>query len=322
MNWWQFWFEVILRSYRRIGALGREMRARRGRIFVIGVPMVWLGVLFALPLMIVVGISFAEVATAQPPYTRLLDLESAGYLNLRLYLGNYALLIEDPFYLNTYLSSLKVAAVTTVLTLLIGYPLALGIARAPERWRLPLIMLVVLPFWTSFLLRIYAWIGLLNPNGTLNQVLLGLGLIDAPLQLLHSTFSLYLGLVYCYLPFMVLPLVATLIRMDQTLIEAAADLGARPLRTFVAITLPLSMPGVIAGSLLVFIPVVGEYVVPELLGDKDTTMIGKLLWTEFFYNGDWPLASALTVAMLLFIVVPILVFEHVQNQRRKLEGEG
>jgi putrescine transport system permease protein len=254
------------------------------------------------------------MALASPPYTPMLQWAEQRTLSLSLHLGNYAFLWEDPLYVAAYLNSLKVAAVSTVLCLLIGYPMAYAIARAPAGWRIVLLMLVILPFWTSFLIRVYAWIGLLQGNGLINHLLLSLGLIDQPLVLLHSNFAVYLGIVYSYLPFMILPLYATLVRMDLTLLEAAADLGSPPWKSFLTVTLPLSLPGVVAGSLLVFIPAVGEFVIPDLLGGPDSLMIGKVLWTEFFSNRDWPVASAVAVAMLLIILVPLLLFQRVEER--------
>ncbi len=224
------------------------------------------------------------------------------------------MLAEDSLYLDAFGNSLRVAAVSTLICLLIGYPMALGIARARERLRVPLLLLVVLPFWTSFLIRVYAWIGILKGNGLVNNLLMGLGWIDTPLKLLHTDFALYLGIVYGYLPFMVLPLYATLSRMDNSLLEAAADLGCRPLSAFWRVTVPLSIPGIVAGSLLVFVPAVGEFVIPDLLGGPDSLMIGKLLWSEFFNNRDWPVAAALAVALLALLVVPVLLFERYREK--------
>jgi putrescine transport system permease protein len=226
----------------------------------------------------------------------------------------YARMGQDGLYLAAYLSSLKFAAIDTFILLLVGYPLAYGMAKCRPTVRQALLMAVILPFWTSFLIRVYAWIGLLQGNGLINHLLLSLGLIDQPLVLLHSNFAVYLGIVYSYLPFMILPLYATLVRMDLTLLEAAADLGAPPWKSFLTVTLPLSLPGVIAGSLLVFIPAVGEFVIPDLLGGPDSLMIGKVLWTEFFSNRDWPVASAVAVAMLLVILIPLLLFQRVEER--------
>jgi putrescine transport system permease protein len=290
-------------------------QGRLGQSLVIALPYAWLLLFLLLPILIVLKISFAELALASPPYTPMLQWAEERTLTLRLHIGNYAFLWQDPLYIAAYLNSLKIAAVSTVLCLLIGYPMAYGIARARAGWRIVLLMLVILPFWTSFLIRVYAWIGLLQGNGLVNHFLLSLGLIDQPLVLLHSNFAVYLGIVYSYLPFMILPLYATLVRMDGTLLEAAADLGCPPWKAFLTVTLPLSMPGVIAGSLLVFIPAVGEFVIPDLLGGPDSLMIGKVLWTEFFSNRDWPVAAAVAVAMLAIILVPLLLFQRVEERQ-------
>jgi len=287
----------------------------RGRALVTAVPFAWLFVFFLVPFAIVLKISLAEAVLGQPPYSGLLEWVSESVVQLRLNLGNYRFLLEDPLYLAAYLNSLRVAAVSTFIALLVGYPMAYAIARARPGLRGALLLLIILPFWTSFLIRVYAWIGLLKGNGLINQLLLALGLIDEPLALLHTDFAVYLGIVYSYLPFMVLPLYATLVRLDPALLEAAADLGCRPLRAFLSVTLPLSMPGVVAGSMLVFIPAVGEFVIPDLLGGPDTLMIGKVLWGEFFTNRDWPLASAVAVAMLVLLVVPVVLFQRAQERQ-------
>lgn len=292
-------------------------QGRLGRTLVIALPYAWLFLFLLLPILIVVKISLAESALASPPYTPMLEWLESRTLVVRIHLSNYAFLWQDPLYLAAYLNSLKVAAVSTLLCLLIGYPMAYGIARAPQGWRIVLLMLVILPFWTSFLIRVYAWIGLLQSNGLINHLLLSLGLIDQPLALLHSNFAVYLGIVYSYLPFMVLPLYASLVRLDHTLLEAAADLGCRPWKAFLTVTLPLSMPGVIAGSLLVFIPAVGEFVIPDLLGGPDSLMIGKLLWTEFFSNRDWPVASAVAVAMVVLILIPLLLLQRIAERQTR-----
>ncbi|MEO5373515.1 MAG: ABC transporter permease subunit [Alphaproteobacteria bacterium] len=278
-----------------------------GRRLVAAVPLLWLGVFFLLPFAIVLKISLTRSVLGQPPYTPVVEWIGDGFLRIRLFLGNYAFLAEDPLYVAAYLNSLKVAAIATGLCLLLGYPMAYAIARAAPALRTPLLMLVVLPFWTSFVIRVYAWIGILKNNGLINNFLLWLGLIDEPLPMLHTDFAIYVGLVYSYLPFMVLPLYATLARLDVSLLEAAADLGCRPSQVFRRVTLPLSMPGVAAGALLVFIPAVGEFVIPDLLGGPDSLMIGAVLWSEFFANHDWPLSSAVAVAMLALLVVPFVL---------------
>lgn len=290
-------------------------RVLRGRNAVISVPFFWLLLFFLVPFAIVLKISLAEAALGVPPFSALFAWVGDAVLQVRLNLGNYRFLGEDPLYLAAYLNSVRIAAVSTLLCLALGYPMAYAIARARPGLRGMLLLLIILPFWTSFLIRVYAWIGLLKGNGLVNQVLLALGLIDEPLALLHTDFAVYLGIVYSYLPFMILPLYATLVRQDPTLLEAAADLGCRPFRAFLSVTLPLSMPGVVAGSMLVFIPAVGEFVIPDLLGGPDTLMIGKVLWSEFFTNRDWPLASAVAVAMLLFLVIPVVIFQRAQEKQ-------
>ncbi|UTW13893.1 ABC transporter permease subunit [Marinobacterium rhizophilum] len=291
-------------------------RARAGRRLIIGLPSLWLALFFALPFLFVLKLSLSESVLAQPPYLDLLREFKDGVLVLAINLGNYQLLLEDSLYLKALVSSLQIAAFSTLLTLLLGYPMAYAIARAPRHWRLPLMMLIILPFWTSFLIRVYAWIGILKNNGLINQLLMGLGLIDSPLEILHTPVAVYIGIVYSYLPFMVLPLYATLIRLDLTLLEAAADLGCRPWKQFLRITLPLSMPGVLAGAMLVFIPVMGEFVIPDLLGGPDTLMLGKLMWTEFFSNKDWPVASALAAVLLVVLIIPFMLLRHYEQRNQ------
>jgi putrescine transport system permease protein len=275
---------------------------RRHAVLVL--PFAWLLLFFLAPFFIVLKISLAESAIGIPPYTPLFSTDASGW-HLHLSLGSYEFLISDSLYLRAYLDALKFAAVSTACCLLLGYPLAYGIVRAPRRWRGALLLLVILPFWTSFLIRVYAWIGLLKGNGLINNALLALGLIDQPLTLLNNAFAVYVGIVYSYLPFMVLPLYAQLEKLDPALLEAAADLGCRPWQAFARVTLPLSLPGIAAGALLVFIPAVGEFVIPDLLGGPDTLMIGKVLWDEFFTNRDWPVASAVAIAMLVLLIVPM-----------------
>ena len=263
------------------------------RALVLALPVAWLALFFLVPFLIVLRISFAEQAVGIPPYAPHWSLD------------NYALLASDALYARAYLDSIVYAAAATALALLLGYPMAYAIVRAPRAWRARLLLLVILPFWTSFLIRVYAWIGLLQGNGLVNEALLGLGVIRAPLPLLNSLFAVQVGLVYSYLPFMVLPLYAALEKLDPALLEAAADLGCRPSAAFRRVTLPLSLPGVIAGVLLVFIPMCGEFVIPDLLGGPGTLMIGHVLWDEFFTNRDWPAAAAVAVAMLAFLIVPM-----------------
>jgi putrescine transport system permease protein len=273
---------------------------------VIALPFVWLGIFFLLPLVLVLGIALGTNAPdAAPP------------VELGVSFASFTLLFTDDLYLAAWLSSLRIAATSTAVTLLLGYPMAYAIARASPRWRPLLLMLVVLPFWTSFLIRVYAWMGLLAENGILNQFLRGSGLVEHPGTILGTEWAVHLGIVYAYLPFMVLPLYTSLEKLDWSLLEAASDLGARPLAAFLTITLPLSLPGIVAGCLLVFIPAVGEFVIPDLLGGTRTLMIGKVLWDEFFANSDWPLAAAVAICLLVLLVGPILLFQ--RQQERSLE---
>jgi putrescine transport system permease protein len=296
-----------------------SLQARIGKALVPALPFLWLAVFFLLPFIIVAKISLSDPATAQPPYRPVLDLDQglAGLHDFlsKLDLENFAALLGDDLYLQAAVSSLRIAVISTVLLLLIGYPVAYAMARAPARWRPLLIALVILPFWTSFLIRVYAWIGILRPEGVLNQALMSLGLVSAPLTILNTETAIYIGIVYAYLPFMILPLYAALERLDDSLIEAAQDLGCPLWKAFWTITLPLSLPGAIAGSLLCFIPIVGEFVIPDLLGGSDTLMIGRVLWSEFFSNRDWPLASAVAVVLLLILVIPIVIFRDVEARR-------
>ncbi len=286
--------------------------ARRdwGRALVIGLPALWLALLFVLPFAFVLRMSLSDPASAQPPYRPLLDW-TAGWEGGRTFvagldLENFATVLSDPLYGSAFLTSLRIAALGTLLTLIVGYPIALAMARAPRRFRPLLMALVILPFWTSFLIRVYAWIAILKADGFLNQLLLGLGLIGAPLDILDSEIAVQIGIVYCYLPFMVLPLYAALERQDPSLIEAAEDLGCTPARAFWLVTLPLSLPGIIGGSVLVFIPAMGEFIIPDLLGGSDTLMVGRLVWTEFFSNRDWPMASAIAILLLAILAGPII----------------
>ncbi len=297
--------QVSFAVLRRLGLSGRSVVA--------GVPYLWLLLFFLVPFAIVLKISFSDAQIAMPPYQPLLSWIGEKVLQVKLNFGNYAFLVEDNLYWKAYLNSIFVAGVATLLCLLIGYPMAYAIARSPASTRNVLLLLVILPFWTSFLLRVYAWIGLLKNNGLINNALMALGLIDQPIQMLQTDFAVYVGIVYSYLPFMILPLYANLEKMDLTLLEAAADLGSRPWEAFLKVTLPLSVPGIVAGCLLVFIPAVGEFVIPALLGDPGMLMIGKVLWTEFFNNRDWPVASAVAIALLLFLVIPIMFFQRTQE---------
>jgi len=275
-------------------------------------PFLWLAVFFLLPLGVVASISLAQSADAIPPYTALLSHGPDG-LQSNATLDNYRLIIEGD--LRAYENSLIYAALATTLCLLVGYPIAFAIARAPRAWRNPLLFFVILPFWTSLLIRVYAWIAILQPTGLLNRALGALGLIDTPLLLIYNDFSVVLGLVYVYLPFMILPLYGSLSQLDESLVEAAADLGARPARVFLAIVLPLSLPGVAAGALLVFIPAIGEFVIPDLLGGPGTLMVGKVLWQEFFDNVDWPAAAAVAMVLVALLTAPLLIAQRLVERR-------
>ncbi|GGC57136.1 putrescine/spermidine ABC transporter permease [Chelatococcus reniformis] len=288
-------------------------------------PFAWLVVFFALPCLLVLRISLSEVATAQPPYRPVIDwsagLDGVLAAAAELSLDNFRLLLDDGLYWQSALSSVRLAATATLLLLVVGYPMAHAAARLAKRWREIVVILIVLPFWTSFLIRVYAWIGILKPEGLLNTALLKVGIIAAPLEILNTETAILIGLVYSYLPFMVLPLYATLEKLDGTLIEAAQDLGATPTKAFWAVTVPLSWPGIVAGTLLCFIPMVGEFVIPDLLGGSETLMIGRTLWSEFFGNRDWPLASAVAVVLLVLLVGPIVVFRELEA-RRSAPGAG
>ncbi|WP_323118686.1 ABC transporter permease subunit [Burkholderia alba] len=288
-----------------------------GRSAVVAGPFIWLLLFFLVPFILVVKISFAELELGIPPYTELTKFTD-GVLQITLNLQHYAFLFTDSLYFATYVNSLVVAGITTLLCLLLGYPMAYYIARSNPATRNILMMAVMLPFWTSFLIRVYAWIGILKNNGLLNHFLLWTGLIGTPIELYRTNVAVYIGMVYSYLPFLVMPLYAHLVKMDLRLLEAAYDLGAKPWKAFVQITLPLSKNGIIAGCLLVFIPAVGEYVIPELLGGANTLMIGRVMWNEFFNNADWPMASAVTCAMVLLLLVPMAMFQHFQA--KELEG--
>jgi len=289
---------------------------------VILLPYLWLAIFFLAPFVIVLKISLSQSVLAQPPYTPVLDL-TAGWQGLKefaaqLSLDSFRLLASDSLYLLSYVKSLQVAAISTALLFALGYPIAYGMARAPKAWQPMLVMAVVLPFWTSFLIRIYAWINILQRDGLLNDVLMRLHIIDAPAAWLSSDTAIYIGMVYSYLPFMVLPLYASLEKIDESLLEAASDLGCPSWKAFWLVTFPLSLPGVAAGALLSFIPIVGEFVIPDLLGGSESQMIGQTLWTEFFSNRDWPVASAIAIALLGLLLVPLLFYERLQQ--RSLEG--
>ncbi|HTO67097.1 MAG TPA: ABC transporter permease subunit [Bradyrhizobium sp.] len=294
--------------------------ARRAAI----APYVWMVLLFLVPFGFVLKISLSQTAIAQPPYVPVFDV-AAGWGAIAdafaaLSWDNFRLLFSDDLYVLSYLRSLLVAAVSTSILLLIGYPIAYGMARLPKRWQGVAMMLVIVPFWTSFLIRIYAWINILQHDGLLNQILLALHLVSEPVVWLSTDSAMYLGIVYSYLPFMILPLYATLAKMEPSLEEAAADLGAAPRDVFWLVTFPLSLPGVAAGVLLCFIPIVGEFVIPDLLAGSNALMIGQTLWLEFFTNKDWPVASAIAIVLLVLLLAPLLLYERMQ--RRQLEARS
>ncbi|MDF1856337.1 ABC transporter permease subunit [Pseudooceanicola sp.] len=294
------------------------------RLILIAIPYLWLFALFLIPFAIVLKISLSDTVLAIPPYAPQIDL-AAGWQGIKDFFGaldgeNFVFLTSDDLYWKAYLSSLRIAALSTLMTLLVGFPIAYAMARAPDEWRPTLMMLVILPFWTSFLIRVYSWMGILANEGILNQVLTWTGIIDSPLQILNTNTAVYIGIVYTYLPFMILPIYAALERLDGSLLEAAEDLGCSRTSAFWLITLPLSKNGVIAGCFLVFIPAVGEFVIPSLLGGSRTLMIGKVLWEEFFSNRDWPVASAVAVVLLLILVIPIVLFQRQEQKQREAEG--
>jgi len=286
------------------------LQGRSGRWLIIAPPLLFLAIFFLIPFAFALMISFADTAVRVPPFTDILTLDADNHLRLALNLDNYAYLLRDEVYATSYLYSIRTAFFATLFCLLLGYPMAYAIARSPKSWQNLLLLVIILPFWTSFLLRVYALEGIIRENGLLSHALMWLGIIDRPLQIMHTTVAVYLGIIYAYLPFMVLPLFATLEKLDHTLLEAASDLGSPRWRAFLDVTLPLSMPGVIAGSMLVFIPAIGEFVIPSLLGGPDSLMIGRVLWDEFFGNRDWPVASAVAIAFLVLLVGPIAVYQH------------
>ena len=287
------------------------------RWLLISVPYLWLLIFFLVPFFIVFKISLSDIATAIPPYTPTFDISDIrGFLS-QLDFENYVFIAQDSLYINAYFSALKIAGISTFFTLLVAYPIAYGMARAPKEWQPTLVMLVILPFWTSFLIRVYAWIGILKKEGLLNLFLMNLGVISEPLTIMNTPLAVYIGIIYSYLPFMILPLYASLEKINPSLLEAAADLGSPPWKTFWQVTFPLSLPGMIAGCFLVFIPATGEFVIPDLLGGSDTLMIGKTLWNEFFANRDWPVSSAVAVVLLLVLVVPIVLFQRNQEKQRE-----
>lgn len=290
---------------------------------IIGVPYLWLFCFFIIPFLIILRISFTEAEIASPPYSALLSWVDDGILEIKLNFQNYTALWQEDIYLEAYLSSIKIAVISTFLTFLIGFPIALGVSRLPKRWRLFGLMMIILPFWTSFLIRIYAWMTILSPSGVLNNFInfvgQGVGLIDpsspVQLQLLGTEFAVYIGIIYCYLPFMILPIYATLDKMDHTLVEAALDLGCPPIKTFWVITARISLPGILAGCFLVFIPAMGEFVIPDLLGGSDVLMIGKVLYDTYLQGMDLPLVSAISVSLLLIVLIPIYLFQRIQQKQ-------
>lgn len=284
-------------------------------------PYAWLALFLLVPFFLVLKISFAELEFGVPPYTPLYEFKDET-ITLALHLRGYAMLLADSLYVQTYLNSLKMAAITTLWCALIGYPIAYYIARSAPAVRNVLLLAVILPFWTSLLLRVYAWVGILRNDGLLNNFLMWLGVIDSPLEIYRTDLAVYIGMIYAYLPFFILPLYANLVKLDTRLLEAAYDLGARPWQAFLKITLPLSRAGVIAGAMLVFIPCVGEYVIPEMLGGANTLMMGRLMWNEFFTNTDWPMAASITVVMVLLLLVPLALFQKSQVRQMELQREG
>lgn len=285
-----------------------EWLQNRWKTLLIIIPFVWLLLFFLAPFFVVLKISLSESVFAQPPYAPMLDWSEGGWPNIKIIYDNFVFLWEDNLYIKTYLGSLKISILSTIACLLIGYPIAYGIVRSSPTMRGVLLLMVILPFWTSFLLRVYAWMGLLADQGTINNILIWLGFIDAPVRMLYTEGAVYIGIVYTYLPFMILPLYANMEKLDSGLMEAASDLGARPTITFFTVTLPLTVPGIVAGSLLVFIPATGEFVIPDLLGGGNVLMIGRVLYSEFFANADWPVASAVAVVLLILLVLPMMLY--------------
>ena len=281
---------------------------------IIAVPFYWLLIFFLAPFVIVFKISVAESLIASPPFSPLFDIAQNGALSVHLVFDNYAYLWEDSLYIKTYVNSIRISTISTILCLLLGYPIAYAIVRSTPTTRFVLLMLIILPFWTSFLLRIYAWMGLLADQGTINNILIYFGLINRPIRLMYSEFAVHIGIVYSYLPFMILPLYANMEKLDHTIHEAAADLGARRFTTFFTVTVPLTTPGIMAGSLLVFIPATGEFVIPDLLGGGNVLMIGRVLYNEFNANHDWPVASAVAIVLLLVLVIPMMLYQRIQSK--------
>jgi putrescine transport system permease protein len=307
-----------------VGQAGSRMLSRlvdmlqsHWKVVVVGIPFIWLLLFFLAPFLIVIKISLAESLIASPPYSPLYERAEDGVLTIRVIFENYSYLWEDDLYVNSYINSVKIAAISTLLCLLIGYPMAYGITRSSPATKNVLLMLIILPFWTSFLLRVYAWMGLLADQGTINSLLIWLGVIDEPIRMLYSELAVYIGIVYSYLPFMILPLYANMEKLNMSLNEAAADLGAKPTIAFLTVTLPLTVPGIIAGSLLVFIPATGEFVIPDLLGGGNVLMIGRILSDEFNANSDWPIASAVAIVLLIVLVLPMMLYQRIQARERE-----
>lgn len=286
----------------------------RWRLFVIAIPFVWLLLFFLAPFFIVAKISLAELAIASPPFTKMIEWTDEGIVTIRIVFDNFFYILSDNLYVDTYLNSLKISITSTLICLLLGYPIAYGIVRSGPVAKPLLLFAIILPFWTSFLLRVYAWIGLLADQGTINGLLISLGIIDEPIRMLYTEFAVFVGIVYTYMPFMILPLYANMEKLDDSLNEAAADLGSTPINTFFRVTLPLTIPGIVAGSLLVFIPATGEYVIPDLLGGGNVQMIGRVLFNEFSRNTDWPVASAVAIVLLVLLVAPMIVFQRYQGK--------
>ncbi len=301
-----------------------ELLARRpalGRVLAIVPPYAWLAMFLLVPFLLVFKISFSDLQFGVPPYTPLYEFENEA-ISIQLHIRGYVMLFTDSLYFDTYVNSLKMAAITTLWCALIGYPVAYYIARSRPSVRNLLLLAVILPFWTSLLLRVYAWVGILRNDGLLNNLLMWLGLISSPLEIYRTDLAVYIGMIYAYLPFFILPLYANLVKLDVRLLEAAYDLGARPWQAFLRVTLPLSRPGILAGAMLVFIPSVGEYVIPEMLGGANTLMMGRIMWNEFFTNADWPMAASITVVMVVALLVPLALFQYSQVRQMDLQREG
>lgn len=315
------WARTIRQAASAVVPRMADVVERRWRLVMIGIPLAWLVVFFLIPFLVVLKISLSESTLGQPPYGPMLQSDGPGRISLGITGASYGLVVSEPLYATAYFGSLSIALVSTLAALLIGYPVALYIARSPPGLQRLMLLLVILPFWTSFLLRVYAWMGLLKDTGAINAALLALGVVAAPIQLVQTSFAVHLGIVYAYLPFMILPLYANLVHLDRELGEAAADLGATPFMTFVTITLPLSWRGIAAGSALVAIPATGEVLIPSLLGGPDTLMIGRVLWDEFFLNRDWPMAAAVAVAILVVVACPLLIATWPRASRDR-DGSG